>query len=154
MLENPAAVKGGDRRGWRRGDLVGLAAPHFALDQTGLLDYKASFPTVRARGRGSFFEDREENRYMPNVKSAKKRVKTNERDRVRNRDVKGALRTAMKKANVAIAAGDVEGIGKTVPAALSLIGRGAKKGVIHKNKAARLESRMTRKAKAAQATPK
>jgi len=91
---------------------------------------------------------------MPNVKSAKKRVKTNERDRVRNRDVKGALRTAMKKANVAIAAGDVEGIGKTVPAALSLIGRGAKKGVIHKNKAARLESRMTRKAKAAQATPK
>ena len=82
---------------------------------------------------------------MPNVKSAKKRVKTNEQRRLRNRAARSTLRTAMKNANEAIASGDGEAAAQAAGKALSLIGRTAQKGVIHRNTAARQESRMMKK---------
>ena len=87
---------------------------------------------------------------MPNVKSAKKRVKTNERRRLRNRAARSTLRTALKTANEAIASGDGEAAAREAAKALSLIGRTAKKGVIHRNTAARYESRMLKKINALQ----
>jgi small subunit ribosomal protein S20 len=87
---------------------------------------------------------------MPNVKSAKKRVKTNEKKNLRNRIVRSTLRTALKKVNAAIEAGDAEAAAKSAPLALSLIGRTVKKGVIHRNTAARLESRLAHKLNALQ----
>lgn len=89
---------------------------------------------------------------MPNVKSAKKRVKTNEKSNIRNRQAKSALRTALKKAGAAITAGDLEAAKAALPVALSLIGKTAKKGMIHDNKAARQESRLTKKFNALAAT--
>ncbi|MEI7634865.1 MAG: 30S ribosomal protein S20 [bacterium] len=81
---------------------------------------------------------------MPNIKSAKKRVKTNRRDEVRNRAAKSAMKSAIKSANQAAAAGDAKAL-ETVKSTQGLIGRLSKRGIIHKNKAARLQSRMMRK---------
>ena len=85
---------------------------------------------------------------MPNVKSAKKRVKTNERDYLRNKTAKSAFRTALKAVNHALGSGDVEAVKAALPTALSIIGKSAKKGIIHKNKAARQESRLAKKVNA------
>jgi small subunit ribosomal protein S20 len=83
---------------------------------------------------------------MPNVKSAKKRVKTNEKRRIRNRQARATLRTALKQANVSVAPGSDVEVAKTATLqAFSLIGKTAKKGIIHRNKAARQESRLMKK---------
>lgn len=82
---------------------------------------------------------------MPNVKSAKKRVKTNAKRNIRNRIAMSTLRTALKKANAAIADGDAEAAKASVPGALKLIGVTSKKGIIHQKKAARQESRLVKK---------
>ncbi len=88
---------------------------------------------------------------MPNIKSAKKRVKTNARDEVRNRAAKSTMRSAIKRTNSAIAAGE-ETKGVLVHDTQSLIGRLAKRGIIHKSKASRLQSRLMKRAnKAAEA---
>lgn len=85
---------------------------------------------------------------MPNVKSAKKRVKTNERDQIRNKTAVSAFRTALKGVNKALQSGNVDAVKAALPTALSLIGKSTKKGVIHKNKAARQESRLMKKVNA------
>ena len=82
---------------------------------------------------------------MPNVKSAKKRVKTNAVKAERNRRAMSALRTSLKKVNAAVAANDQAAVDAALPVALSLIGRSAKKGLIHRNKAARQESRLMKR---------
>jgi small subunit ribosomal protein S20 len=82
---------------------------------------------------------------MPNVKSAKKRVKTNEKRRIRNRQARATLRTALKQANVSVVSGDLEAAKTATQQAFSLIGKTAKKGIIHRNKAARQESRLMKK---------
>lgn len=85
---------------------------------------------------------------MPNIKSAKKRVKTNKRDELKNRTAKATLKTALKKTSAAIKEGEAKELLQDTQA---LIARTAKRGIIHKNKAARLQSRMMKQAtKAAQ----
>ncbi len=88
---------------------------------------------------------------MPNIKSAKKRVKTNLKRNLRNRAALSTFRTALKKADAAVAEGDLEAAKTAVPQALSLIGVTAKKRIIHRNKAARQESRLIKKFKALEA---
>lgn len=83
---------------------------------------------------------------MPNVKSAKKRVKTNKRDELRNRAAKSTMKSALKKAGDAIASGEAATVKAEVKSTQSLIGRTCKRGIIHKKKAARLQSRLMRKA--------
>lgn len=80
---------------------------------------------------------------MPNIKSAKKRAKTNKRDELKNRTAKAALKTTLKKTNAAVAAG-AEDAAKQVSSTQGLIARTWKRGIIHKNKAARLQSRLMR----------
>ncbi len=82
---------------------------------------------------------------MPNIKSAKKRVKTNKRDEIKNRTAKATLKTALKKTAAAIAAGDNDAA-KMIPETQGMIARTWKRGIIHKNKAARLQSRMMKQA--------
>lgn len=79
---------------------------------------------------------------MPNVKSARKRVRTNERRQIRNRLVRSTMRTAIRRVHEAIKTGDAEAVQKRLPIALKTIGKTAQKGVIHRNKAARKESRL------------
>ena len=81
---------------------------------------------------------------MPNIKSQIKRVKTNEKERVRNKAVKTNLRSSLKKAEAAIAEGkDNKDV---VNNAYSTIDSAARKGVIHKNTAARKKAAIAKKA--------
>lgn len=76
---------------------------------------------------------------MPNIKSAKKRVKTNKRDEIRNRAAKSTLKTTIKSLE-AMEGGDEQK--KALRDVQSLVARTQKRGMIHKNKAARMQSRL------------
>lgn len=81
---------------------------------------------------------------MPNIKSAKKRVKVIQTKTARNKSIKSALKTSVKKAHIAIDtnAADKE---QTVRIAVTQIDKAAGKGILHKNTAARNKSALVRK---------
>ena len=83
---------------------------------------------------------------MPNIKSAKKRVKVNAVKAARNKAARSALRTEIKNANAAIVAG--ENKEEALKAAVKKIDQAAAKGLLHKNTAARKKSALARKANA------
>lgn len=78
---------------------------------------------------------------MPNIKSAKKRVKITEVKALQNKAFKSALRTSVKKANTAIAEGP-ENKAEVVKLAIQSIDRAVSKGILHKNTAARRKSQL------------
>lgn len=78
---------------------------------------------------------------MANIKSAKKRAITSEKNRKHNASRRSMMRTAMKKVLVAIAAGDKDAATKAFTEVQPILDRFATKGLIHKNKAARHKSR-------------
>lgn len=82
---------------------------------------------------------------MANIKSAIKRNKQNEKQRVRNRVFRGCARTLVKKVVVAVDAGEKETAVASLNAAISALDKAAQKGVIHKNNAARRKSRLMKK---------
>ena len=81
---------------------------------------------------------------MPNIKSAKKRVLVTEKKNTQNRMIKSAVKTAIKKYNAALAAGDVEAAEKLLPETVSVIDSAASKGIIHKNNAANKKSALAK----------
>lgn len=81
---------------------------------------------------------------MPNIKSAKKRVKVNAAKTANNRAANSALKTAIKKANVAIET-NVADKAETVKVAVKKIDQAAAKNLIHKNCAARKKSNLVSK---------
>ena len=83
------------------------------------------------------------------TRSAEKAHRQSLKHRLRNRMVRSATRTIVKKAETAIAAGDPEAARLAVRAALSNLDRADKKGVIHANAAARRKSRLVLKYNAA-----
>ena len=85
---------------------------------------------------------------MANSKSSKKRIRVAERRRERNKPFRTEARTFVKKAEVAIAAGDAEAAHAATVEAVSVLDRVANKGVIHKNNAANKKSAMAKKAAA------
>jgi small subunit ribosomal protein S20 len=82
---------------------------------------------------------------LANSKSAEKRIRVAERRRARNRPFKTAARTYVKKAELAIRAGDPAAAATAVGDAISMLDRVAGKGIIHKNNAARRKSRLMAK---------
>ncbi len=80
---------------------------------------------------------------MPNIKSAIKRVKVNRKKNLRNRMIKTAMRTSVKKFEVATAAGSADQ--QLLSVTSSSIDRAASKGVIHKNAANRKKARMAKR---------
>ena len=74
---------------------------------------------------------------MPNIKSAKKRVEVNQRNRAINKAYKSELATGLKKYNKAVEAGDVKLVEKLLPETVSLLDKSVTRGIIHKNKADR-----------------
>jgi small subunit ribosomal protein S20 len=78
---------------------------------------------------------------LPHHKSAKKRVKTAEKARLRNRENRSELRTALKSFRAAPAAGAPDRKAK-LPEITSLVDVQARKGIIPKSRAARLKSRL------------
>lgn len=79
---------------------------------------------------------------MANIKSQIKRIKQNEKRRVRNRVYRGAARTFVKKARMALRAGSVENSRTAILEAVRALDKAAQKGVIHKNNAARRKGRL------------
>ena len=80
---------------------------------------------------------------MANIKSAKKRILVNQSKALRNKMIKSRVKTAIKKVDVAIAAGNKELAGTELLNAIGEINKAASKGVYHKNTASRKISRMT-----------
>ena len=89
---------------------------------------------------------------MPNTKSAEKRLRQNKVRRQRNRTVKTALRTQIRKVHEALTAGDAEATEQAFRVATKRLDRAAASNVIHRNAAARLKSRLSAKIKAAKST--
>lgn len=85
---------------------------------------------------------------MAHHKSAIKRSRQNEKRRAHNRQHRSSLRTNIKNLETAIQSSDQAAIKDLLPATISNIHKAASKGLIHKNKAARNVSRLTRKAAA------
>ena len=80
---------------------------------------------------------------MPNIKSAKKRVKVTKVKTLQNKMFKSAMKTSVKKYKAAIAEGNKELAEKTYLEAVGMVDRAVSKGIIHKNNAARKKSAMT-----------
>ena len=83
---------------------------------------------------------------MANIKSQKKRIRTNERARLRNQAIKSALRTDIRSFREAAEAGDKAKATDALRAASRSLDKSVSKGVIHKYQAANKKSAMAHKA--------
>ena len=80
---------------------------------------------------------------MPNIKSAKKRVKVIKTKTLKNKMIKSNLKTVLKNANTEDAA--------AIQLAIKKVDQAAAKGILHKNNAARKKSQLAKKLNALQA---
>lgn len=81
---------------------------------------------------------------MANIKSQKKRIKTNEKRRLRNKSYKSELKTLVRKTREAIAAKDPEAAESALRLASRKLDKAVSKGVIHKNQAANRKSKLAK----------
>ena len=81
---------------------------------------------------------------MPNIKSAKKRMRSNAKKAEVNNLVYGSMKTAVKKFEREVKAGNKEESGNNLNIALQRKKKKKNSGLVHKNKAARLKSRLTK----------
>lgn len=79
---------------------------------------------------------------VANIKSAKKRAKIAEVNRMRNISQINAMRTAVKKFDAAVEAGDKEAAQANMKVALKKIDKAGSKGLLHKNNVANKKSRI------------
>ncbi|MDA2963017.1 MAG: 30S ribosomal protein S20 [Actinomycetota bacterium] len=83
---------------------------------------------------------------MANIKSQIKRVKTNEKARLRNKSVGSSIKTAVRKFGDAVTAGDAALISVELRTASAALDVAVQKGVLHKNSAANKKSSMAKAA--------
>ena len=81
---------------------------------------------------------------MANIKSAKKRILVNQTKADRNKAIRSAVKTSMKKVDAAVAANDKEAAKAALTVAISTIESASSKGIYHKNNSARKVSRLTK----------
>ena len=81
---------------------------------------------------------------MANIKSAKKRILVNRTKAARNKSIKSAVKTSIKKVEAAVANQDKEAAGAALIEAMSTIDKATTKGVYHKNTSARKVSRLNK----------
>ena len=82
---------------------------------------------------------------MANIKSQMKRIRTNEKRRVRNQAVKSELKTLVRKTREAVDAGDAEAAEAALKVASRKLDKAVSKGVIHKNQAANRKSKLAQR---------
>lgn len=82
---------------------------------------------------------------LPNIKSAEKRVLVGERNRLRNRMAKSAVRTAVKKCETAAAGKDKAAAQAAFVQAVSAVDKAAGKGVLHRNTANRKKAQLAKR---------
>lgn len=85
---------------------------------------------------------------MANIKSQKKRIKTNEKRRVRNQAVKSELKTEVRKTREAVAAGDKASAEESLKKTSRQLDVAVSKGVIHRNQAANRKSKLAKQVNA------
>ena len=83
---------------------------------------------------------------MANIKSQLKRIKTNEKARLRNKSVKSSLKTAVRRFREAADAGERDRAVEAMQQASQQLDKAASKGVIHANQAANKKSAMAQRA--------
>ncbi len=83
-----------------------------------------------------------EEKKLANIKSAKKRILTSAKRAERNKSVKSAVKTAVKKVTAAVAAGNKAAAQESLRAAEAALTGAASKGVLHKNTSSRKVSRL------------
>ena len=81
---------------------------------------------------------------MPHTKSAKKRLRQNEKRRLRNRSTKSAIKTQIKKVLAAAKGGSPEELRTQLNLAAKKLDKAAAKRIIHPNLAARKKSQLAR----------
>lgn len=81
---------------------------------------------------------------MPNIASAKKRMRSNAKKTTVNTLVVSSMRTAVKKFEKEVKAGNKEAASTNYNIAIQRVDKAMGSGKIHKNKAARLKSRLTK----------
>jgi small subunit ribosomal protein S20 len=88
---------------------------------------------------------------VPNIKSVAKDVIRSRARRLRNNAIKSRIKTAIKKTQSAIVAGDAVAVTSAMSLTVSIVDRAAKRGIIHKNAANRRKSRLMKRAAVAAA---
>jgi small subunit ribosomal protein S20 len=86
---------------------------------------------------------------MANSKSAAKRARQSERRHEENKGVKTLVKTYRRKVNEALAAGDKKAASENLKELASAVDLAAKKGVVHKNRASKVKSVVSRQMAAA-----
>jgi len=81
---------------------------------------------------------------LANIKSAKKRILVNRTKAARNKSIKSAVKTSIKKVEAAVASQDKDAAKVALAEATSTIDKAASKGVYHKNTSARKVSRLNK----------
>lgn len=81
---------------------------------------------------------------MANIKSSKKRILVNDAKAVRNKGIKSKVKTAVKKLETAITAGDKVLATEALTNAIVEIDKATSKGIYHKNTSSRKVSRLTK----------
>ena len=81
---------------------------------------------------------------LANIKSAKKRILVTQTRTERNKSIRSAVKTSIKKVEAAVAANDKEAAQAALLAATSTIDKAATKGVYHKNNASRKVARLAK----------
>jgi small subunit ribosomal protein S20 len=105
-------------------------------------------PLYRPAASRQIPHERKTTLHVANIKSQIKRIKTNQKAQERNRAVKSELKTAVRAAREAIAAGDKTKATAAVRFANRKLDKAASKGVIHKNQAANRKSAIAKHAEA------
>ena len=82
---------------------------------------------------------------MPNIKSAKKRVKVTKTKTLKNRMFKTMFKTTLKKFEAAVEGGNVDEAKTLFNAAIKKLDQGVSQGILHKNNAARKKSQLALK---------
>lgn len=88
---------------------------------------------------------------MANTASAKKRIRQNEKRRMRNKVWRNRARTTVREARTAIDSGDREAAEKATMVAIEQLDKAASKGVIHNKNASRRKSRLMKRLAAMEA---
>ncbi|MBF0380371.1 MAG: 30S ribosomal protein S20 [Magnetococcales bacterium] len=84
---------------------------------------------------------------MANIKSAMKRIRQTEKQTLRNSKIKSRLRTFCKRVVTTVEGGDIKAAQTALKEAISELAISARKGIIHKNQAARRAKRLNAKVK-------
>jgi small subunit ribosomal protein S20 len=81
---------------------------------------------------------------VANIKSQLKRIRTNEKARLRNKSIKSSLKTAIRRFREAAGAGEKDRAQSELLAATRALDKAVSKGVIHRNQAANRKSAMAK----------